>query len=120
MSDWRDLPQGRELDRVVAERLGLITVNEAGQWQRVKERWNPDWIYPPAYSTDANAALALWADEHEQGAIAVLDFDGYSWTAYRKYFSEQFMQWVETEKQSADSPALAIVRAYLAWSERGA
>jgi hypothetical protein len=138
MSDWRTLEAGRELDRVVAERLGckIVELDLPGppQWYAVfgpngepkirvtafskRNEWpaydmEDAW---PAYSTDANAALpgeyVAW--QERGGWYACYEIQAFSgphdWTIK-----------ADTRlTQSGDTLAEARIKAWLAWSERGA
>ena len=101
MSNWRALPAGRELDREIAERLGwqsrIVGVGGAVAWAEV-----------PWYSTDVNAALSLWKSANVR---FLLQFEAATkfWLAW--YDEPEHPQGV------ADSAALAICRAWLAWKE---
>lgn len=109
--DWRTLPAGRELDRVIAERLGDYTpyINVGG---RVIEN------FPPAYSTDANAALSLWSDDYRwsisptevSADFPVEDESRFQASYPRSGNPDRSHEW-------ADTPALAICRAWLTWQE---
>ena len=117
--DWRALPAGRKLDRVVAERMGWTEI--------VEYRDDTLFVYAPGqrydseelprFSTDANAALALAIDMPERQSTFVLEFDRYTWTAYLKYYADRFGAWVDGEKMTANEAPLAIVRAFLTWKD---
>jgi hypothetical protein len=143
MSDWRTLEAGRELDRVVAERLGCKIVEldlpGATQWYAVfgpngepkirvtafgkRNEWpaydmEDAW---PAYSTDANAALALLTST---GCPWMVVSEPEELSGYRAFIGEsrddpEHMYYHGTN-EGGDTVAIAIVRAWLAWSERGA
>lgn len=126
-----ELEAGRELDRVVAEALG-VTIRPAREvypdesdgmdslyflFDRdgveigtgFANEHNPfDSAAIPHYSTDANAALSL-VSAVPNGVVSdfrlVLTYDGWSisWEAFYRH-----------HKSEADTPALAIVRTWLA------
>lgn len=129
MTDYSALTD-KELDKLVAERLGWrieqLTVHAGLSWHQVftpdgtpilretaygtKNAWplyELDTTYP-AYSTDANAALALIKSifRLETGRAAG---DRVIWRA-NAALDEAF--WV-----TADTPARAIVLAWLAWQD---
>jgi hypothetical protein len=164
MSDWRTLEAGRELDRVVAERLGWKIEQDEVVYHTdtrshdcatfpgdkvYKGRHNAwivydptgkrqGWCYAhddkpwfiealldhadvPAYSADANAALALLTSTGCPWMV-VSEPEGLS--GYRAFIGEsrddpEHMYYHGTN-EGGDTVALAIVRAWLAWSERGA
>jgi hypothetical protein len=146
MSDWRTLEAGRELDRVVAERLGWRVAKGEGEdaeWWVARREGTEDWelitqieycddvdaawiqafrTYEgcdsqlPLYSRDANAALpgeyVAW--QERGGWYACYEIQAFSgphdWTIK-----------ADTRlTQSGDTLAEARIKAWLAWSERGA
>jgi hypothetical protein len=95
------------LDRTVAELLGLITVDENGQWTRTEAGRAVFAVDYPAFSTDLNAAITLTDDMPQFRLIKTGD----TWAA-----------WVTTPKTEswhghAATPALAIVLAWLNWKQ---
>lgn len=121
--NWCDLPAGLNLDRLIAERLGWREIKRrdiyeegydwGGFYPRLFGR-SPTPLYPigtdliPQYSTDANAALTLVKVDNFQ-----LEYWHGQWRAgaYLDNSSE------DAGWEYADSPALAICRAWLAVQE---
>ena len=143
--DWRALPAGRELDRIVAARLGFSVVQlpprDASKrpkayvtWEykqpgwvikgeglhknlwdvRFREEWEA-WDHCPEYSQDANAALALW-DVDYRWAVYPAYPDDYDKGRFCATFPGHGDQ--DAGDEYADTPALAIVQAWLAWKDR--
>ena len=124
--DWRALPAGGAVDRIIAERLGYTVHRGADLWYYLQA---PDgshvcnycgiaalaWDGVPAYSTDANAALALW-DNDSRWAVypAWIEDKG------RGKFCATFPGYGDQDAgdEYADTPALAIVRAWLQFTEK--
>lgn len=113
------LPAGRELDTAVAElrgwRLTYWPSDESFQtWRRLPTGELGAWHRVPHYSADVNAALSL-LKPHEEGVQLELHVYGDIAAArisipVSSRSSEAFPTW-----HAADKPALAIVRAWLAY-----
>ncbi len=111
MTDWRVLPAGRELDRLIAERLGVDLENSLS----VLKYW----------STDANAALSLLNSLPHQQGEEPLSFT-LSWSEEVGWIAH--LAWIEQTSgdylrdtiaiQDADTPALAIARAWLGYHDQ--
>ncbi len=117
------LPAGRELDRALAEMLGWTVMSHEGiyvlvtpgdrTWQGGLESEDEAWGFVPHYSTDANAALSLPIHNLQMLEInvcpAVMKTIARIEEAPISSRSRMNLVW-----QSSDTPALAIVRAWLA------
>jgi hypothetical protein len=135
LTNWRDLPAGRDLDRAIAERLGwrvenfnprpngimIKTINswmllppgkDADWWIRdphagyVSER--DAWAHSQAYSTDLNAAMTLLDTAPQWGVTRTFEhFDCYiaPGNGVLNYYGR------------AETPALAVCRAWIRWQE---
>lgn len=133
--DWRDLPAGRELDRLVAERAGwrvarlsgaddaLALRNHRGGVEAIvnplavasaglaEEEWLWSAVNIPHYSTSVDAALTLVAGRLTVHIESTRNPQTWQvWVADGDVF---------TDTVEADNPALAIVRAWLSWREQG-
>ena len=120
--NWRDLPAGRELDRLVAERMGYEIVEDFGMGgpsytallpgsvvMELPRAFGEDegWEQvTPHYSTSVDAALALVPG----GDIA---FELYRDENTGDWWAE-FDGWYD---EGSPWPALAIVRAWLLWKD---
>jgi hypothetical protein len=118
VSDWRDLPAGCELDRVIAEALGWDNFFEGSdgvlyadtpdiranprRWQASVEPW----------STDANAALSLPLPPRTWFVIYGPSAERDTWDVELQDIGPVF------EQGQAETPALAICRAWLAWHDK--
>lgn len=113
--NWRDLPAGRDLDRLVAEKAGYRVQHDHPDYIL----WSADgdfvvrqpdeylaWRHVPHYSTSVDAALALVPG----GDIA---FELYRDENTGDWWAE-FDGWYD---EGSPWPALAIVRAWLAWKD---
>ena len=126
-TDWREMSAGRELDRVVAERLGWTDI--APRYDRFDEHEiSPLQGIPPSggttyyvigrYSTDADAALALLEgcfytlrgtpDSYEGEMLYRCSIDGKAGDG---------VILPSIKYTVAKTPALAIVRAWLSWKD---
>lgn len=135
MTNWREMEAGQELDVLVARLLGLNvhTADEApaddlyGGWEFCTDReWHTAWFidaegsHPiPAYSTDLNAAWTLFADLPDDVTprlVRILEARGDHMATVCKagIIHNETHEQVEAY---ADTPALAICRAWLAWKE---
>lgn len=133
-TDYRTMEAGRELDRLIAERLGYRAVERTWRWYLLShdvletsldemlkrgwhirsyptetEAWNID---VSRYSTDLNAAIAL------------LPTDGYTWSLHYSNYDDPYTAVISGVKVDspeyfgdASTPALAICRAWLAWKD---
>lgn len=130
MTDWKTMDAGRELDRLIAERLGWTDLLIDQDWIEVDGKVE-DVVrvlgVPPGakwkeqvseYSTSADAALTLFPDDTE-------------WMAtYSPYYGPRFRITVGTPHVlddeyfdvygNGDTLALALCRAWMAWREAGA
>lgn len=119
MTDWRNLPPGRELDLIISEKLGvnqvvrhIVLYDPSGQETGLAGE------YPIAqpYSIDANAALTLvkdlpfYLDKQFWGNYPSIETSE-QWSA--GIASDTKNDWVE----KGATPALAICRVWLAWKE---
>jgi hypothetical protein len=131
---WRELEAGRELDCIVAEALG---------WKNIEQYRDGEWLGDdpaddyglqpvPFYSVNANAALLLLTDLPEDidfdlsvSRVADLNFKDAKWLALRGklYYTASFYTGENEDRVTmsfgeADTAALAICRALLAYRER--
>ena len=121
MSNWRELPAGRELDVEISRSLGWTVSDDAeiytldpngnqGNFTRI-----PSGVYAPRLSVDANAALRLWATEPLP--------DDWLWKLSYHVQVDMYSCMLIDQRdhpvlhEEAQSPALAICRAWLAWKE---
>lgn len=146
-ADWRTLSAGRALDRVVAERLGwkmvIRTEDDIDEWWVVRGEIEAEllgkvgdfdsddalWVQAfttyecandsalPHYSTDASAALALlqgiglpWMLAEEPDTPFIRAFIG-------ERNDDPERMYYHAATGAANTPALAIVRAWLAWKD---
>lgn len=123
-ADWRTMDAGREMDRIVAERLGWTEIEEQENWYEDPEvmayqqidlygRKDGSEYRVPKYSTDANAALqldkpVLWWSEDDGRWLATYD---------AAIFGSAIELDVSPSPGEADTPALAICRAWLSWKD---
>lgn len=139
--NWRELPAGRDLDRVIAERLG---------WKVVKVTWSPEssadsgwmyclvspdgvyahggsmnedeaWIIPSHehhvvslkhYSTDANVAMTLWDNGYHWAVFPDPDQPG------RFCATHPCAREYDVGIESGSTPAEAISRSWLAFGDK--
>lgn len=121
--DWRTLPAGRVLDRVIAERLGWTLIGFDDPFWRHRQRddaavgdyWRTSEGARklPAFSTDANAALTLWGLNSHWSLNPDANDNGVHFEGYYPYADNEYGEMCEL----ADTPALAICRAWLAWMD---
>jgi len=129
--DWRTLPAGLDLDRVIAERLGWSEIGIREVWvddgegatevKRLNGRspgpvaFGTDPI--PTWSTNTDTALNLPLEEEYEGRLEW----GYGgeWTAWI-FIKIAYRTFRETKVgyAKADIPALALCRAWLGYQER--
>jgi hypothetical protein len=121
--NWRELPAGRGLDRIIAERLGYtVQFNENnGYYYLVRPdgtkainygtEWAA-WEASPAFSVDANAAIALWDNDYHWAIFPDPDQPGKFCATHP--CSRDYDVGIET----ADKPAEAISRSWLAWGDK--
>lgn len=117
--DWREMQAGRELDRVVAEAMGhvvnierMLTNPHFGTATKLiieyylnGERGASEQL--AHYSTDLNAAISLI----NGGTSFVLSqIDGEGWQC-------SIIQQLGIGYSKAETPALAVCRAFLSWKE---
>ena len=123
--NWRDLPAGRELDRLVAEKAGYRVQHDHPDYIL----WSADgdfvvrqpdeylaWRHVPHYSTSVDAALTLPLNPGEYGwALKIVpDFSGgLVWAM----IIDDAGQTVSRCIQPARLIALAMVQTWLAWKE---
>lgn len=108
-TDWRNMEAGRELDRLIAERVVALGYTESHLTLAFVPT-HPDDIpsidNPPRYSTDLNAAFVLLAPgEYHFTHPNLVD-----WGC--KFGKQEYFGW-----HYADTPALAICRAWLEWQD---
>lgn len=136
MTNWRDLEGGLPLNQIVAEHLGWRIEPLSAAWVAVfnadgvgverttaygsKNEWP---LYDldeaiPHYSTDANAALALPLEPDMYFSLDVpAEHGGAKCGLWNQYPRSVQRKLVEGEAV-ADTPALAICRAWLDWKEQ--
>lgn len=116
MTDWRALDAGRDLDRRIAERLGWTHIESTEYWlddphdTSLVQAWRG--IPPrstgealvPCYSTDLNAAITLIPSDQQFELSNGLEPE---W--------EALIGW--GYDGGADTPALAVCRAWLAYQD---
>jgi hypothetical protein len=136
MVDWRNLPEGRELDKVVAEKLGYTDLRLSGAsgllWGKRKTDGNDhpfnvdkdgmvDEPLPP-YSTKVDAALTLLDTLDGEDGDAEFNLS-VSREGGQLSYGAQFDKSNPGGKYSflaydvSRMPAFAIVRAWLVWKE---
>lgn len=119
-NDYRTMEAGRELDRLIAERLGWTETSEhyldpnvlVGKHPKeTGHAWFP--LAVPRYSTDLNAAMALLPTA-----------DGDIWSLHYGHYGDPYTVAISRIKVAApeylgdaNTPALAICRAWLAWKD---
>lgn len=126
-ANWREMEVGRELDWLIAEKCGVEILEQTpntdwntthqpmylakidgalqGLWHSRKEDC------APRYSSDLNAAFDL-LKQMPMGAVGLLEGN-------EAWFSNAYMDGAGLlTDEEADTPALAICRAWLAWKER--
>jgi hypothetical protein len=133
MGDWRDLPAGLELDRVIAERSGWKEIEVREIWE---EDHYSDGFYKrlfglppvktsvldvaeliPRYSTDLNGAFHLPVTDLHFMDLHSPTGDGSEpqWNAFVEW------KWKDGEypdcRATAETGALALCRAWLVWKE---
>lgn len=128
---WQTMDAGEDLDVLIAERVGLnVYHKEVGGWPAfsVQREWLDVWIENehglayeiPAYSTDANAAFSLLSGEAERVG---LEYNLYGvsggHTCEVGFWTNEAGRRDRTWEGTGQTPALAIVHAYLAWREGG-
>ena len=114
MKDWRSMEAGPALDRLIARYIYDIEVQPTerplyryldsddqpfGDWKS-----STDMLKPPPYSTSVDAALRL-IEECDGFELSIDDGPRGAWFAYADY------------PGYADTPALAICRAWLAYKD---
>lgn len=113
-TNWRELT-GRELDRYIAERLGLEVVQIArggAHWLKTNDPDRFEWI--PEYSANADVALTLI-----RGATtASIHYGEVSTLTGQVWQVDLFYPNREPVTECGDELALAICRAWLAYMER--
>ncbi len=133
-TDWRALPAGRKLDWIVAERLGYkIKEYRYSGNKRGYELYDGKGKYvAPPYDNRAGdmptkSDLRSWIPQYSRNAnaaLALLPLVGGEWTwwtlqptridlTYRCEIHEGVREW----QGEADTPAHAIVKAWLAWKD---
>lgn len=129
MTDWRDLPAGRELDRLIAERLGwrvdlehgdvydqdgeFVPPDDRRTWDRNPSE-NELWSQVPEYSTDLNAATTLLAHFFWR-LTGTPDMKTNEVHYYCTFDSHTDYAGMDTIHVYAPTVALAICRAWLTW-----
>lgn len=143
MTDWRGLPAGNALDRLMAERLGWriaenadLPDKELWPWLAVSpngrlvaldvsrqnpldEAWDNAFWAPegdpiiPRFSRDANAELPL-----DDVQMETYQFYGNHFTARISVPHSSSLRDIDVPLEEADTLALVRVRAYLAWGDR--
>lgn len=138
-TDWREMEAGIKLDIEIVQRLPgwqIKYVREGSQAeyddehnilppQRVTvtvDEDGPIFFRGPRFSTDANAALSLFAnlpDDLTPRVVRILepmgDHMSHVWSANIIVFNK--LHFEREFGEEADTPALAICRAWLAWRE---
>jgi hypothetical protein len=119
-TDWRQMPAGRELDRVVAENLGrgeIYTGDGALFYPDFGWMDNTGWITPvPQYITSLEAARELMINIDGQAeGIFMLAY----WPKDDTGRSQMWRATCLVLKYEAwsDNPATAICKAWLSWRE---
>ncbi len=138
--DWRTATAGRALDRIVAEACGWeCKLNGYGDhWRLISPNgdyvdeqahfYDPEdmWLVAPipAFSTSADAAFTLFAslpDDCTPRLVRMLqpmgDHMGHIWKG--RIITNGLDVTVDVIECEADTPALAICRAFLSWKDKG-
>lgn len=123
-NDYRTMEAGRELDRLIAERLGwtrfdtmptVLVEHDNHIDIETLMGWKNDFYYlvVPHYSTDLNAAMTLLPTA-----------DGDIWSLHYGDYGDPYTVAISRIKVAApeylgdaNTPALAICRAWLAWKD---
>lgn len=108
MSNWREMSAGRDLDKIVAKRLGHVDPTNG---EYLVPKFAAGWEFCPYYSTDANAALALWTDDPKWSVFPDPDQPGKFCGVCPGLL--EYDAGIET----GDSPAHAIVKSWLLWGD---
>lgn len=113
--DWQTMEAGIGLDRVIAERLGWKAFQNVGGvlFGHLNKPLGSVMDYVPCYSTDLNAAITL---------LPLIGGEMFYWTlgnsridlTYRCTIHDFTLEW----NSIALTPALAVVRSWLLWTER--
>lgn len=134
-TNWREMPAGRELDRVIAERVGWAVechkvvyptsssydyyrlIGPNGEEKRDYDIPEAAWQDAPHYSTDANAALSLPTAD-----LYFIDLHGPHsenslWHAFIEWGYSDEEDEYPSFRAEADTAALAVCRAWLAWKD---
>src|SRR6266404_5526720 len=113
--DWHTEPAGRRFDTVIASRLGWanLTMSNGMLWG-----WknNAQWCLPE-YSTDADEAIGLLdkTDCWILKPVPVLYPEHSYICEFYHPLPDGSVQWIA--RGQADTPALAICKAWLEWKE---
>jgi hypothetical protein len=110
-TDWRAMEASRDLDRLIAERLGKLGVSV---------------INLTHFSTDLNAAMTLPTTALYfialHGPVADPDYDNdkqdRKWNAFIEWVWEDAEDEFPTYRGEADTGALAVCRAWLDWRDK--
>lgn len=115
MTDVQDVQAGRELDQLIAERIGWTEISD----QMIVGRQDlhgtpPGAMFPtfmvPRFSTSVDAAWSLLEGRNSYGIATNTRELSYSMKLWAE--CDGYDGWAER-----DQPALAICRAWLAWKE---
>lgn len=133
MSDYSSMEAGRELDCEIATRLGWIVEHERVVWvddgegarpvvymygKRPKDGGYDDDVRIPPYSTDANAALELPIDGGYVLDLYVTDTGYFGRKTDARIVSSLLAETTDGPAYvKANTPALAICRAWLVWKD---
>lgn len=126
MTHWREMDAGRELDWLIAEKLGWKNLKEWRYGRTVEIHGAPpdsDLRHAtlPYYSADLNAAITLWArisDDYTPRLVRMLTpRNGEIRHEYKAGLTSNQPPFAEFDVEYASTPALAVCRAWLAYME---
>lgn len=141
MTDWRDLPAGRDLDHLIANQLGIVVkvfIDREETFEgnfvstkRMHIKTDAGITHLPYYSTDLNAAMQLLTDLPEGtdfdlsvSRVDDLDFADKKWRDLRgklefsaSFFSGENEDRINHAAADGSDAALVVCQAWLAWKE---
>jgi hypothetical protein len=113
--DWRTERAGKRFDTVIASRLGWTNLAMSNGllwgWKN-----NAQWCLPE-YSTKTEAAIALFTDTENYAFSFQWGYFRYPDNAKFTFHVSHLTSKAKSITEYADTPALAICKAYLAWKE---
>lgn len=125
MINWRELPAGLDLDRLIAEKLGDTEIEEREVWvedivcgpYQKKYLTCKEHEAIPEFSSDLNAAFRLPISDLYYIALHGPNENDPLWYAFIEWqFHDEYEEFANSRAE-AESGALAVCRAWLAWKE---